>query len=154
MLCGAPLESVCPSCGAEVPPEARFCMACGSALGATPSPPAPPPIDETVEERRRVTVLFADLSGYTAVSERLDPEAVREVADRSLRRLTAEVDRFGGTIDKYIGDNVMAIFGPRWPMRTTPSARSGRAWRCRRPWTRSTPTSARVMASASSFGSA
>ena len=105
------LESVCPSCGAEVPPEARFCMACGSALGATPSPPAPPPIDETVEERRRVTILFADLSGYTAVSERLDPEAVREVADRSLRRLTAKVDRFGGTIDKYIGDNVMAIFG-------------------------------------------
>ena len=58
-----------------------------------------------------MTVLFADLSGYTAMSERLDPEEVRQIADRSLRRLAAEVDRFGGTVDKYIGDNVMAIFG-------------------------------------------
>jgi len=87
-------------------------MACGGSLDNSPGPPANgAPVDGTGDERRRVTVLFADLSGYTAVSERLDPEAVREVADRSLRRLSAEVDCFGGTIDKYIGDNVMAIFG-------------------------------------------
>ena len=58
-----------------------------------------------------MTVLFADLSGYTAVAERMDPEAVKSLVDRSLRRLGEEVQRFGGTVDKYIGDNVMALFG-------------------------------------------
>ena len=63
------------------------------------------------EERRQVTVLFADLSGYTAIAERMDPEAVKSLVDRSLRRLGEEVDRYGGSVDKYIGDNVMAVFG-------------------------------------------
>ena len=58
-----------------------------------------------------MTVLFADLSGYTAVAERMDPEAVKSLVDRALRRLGEEVERFGGTVDKYIGDNVMALFG-------------------------------------------
>jgi len=58
-----------------------------------------------------VTVLFADLSGYTAVSERMDPESVKALVDRALKRLGDEVTRYGGTVDKYIGDNVMAIFG-------------------------------------------
>ena len=58
-----------------------------------------------------MTVLFADLSGYTAVAERMDPEAVKSLVDRALMRLGAEVERYGGTVDKYIGDNVMAIFG-------------------------------------------
>jgi class 3 adenylate cyclase/tetratricopeptide (TPR) repeat protein len=109
MSCGSRLARRCPACGAEPPPEARFCMECGTALdGAPPSPrpPGPPP-----EERRQVTVLFADLSGYTAVAERMDPEAVKALVDRALRRLGEEVVRFGGTVDKYIGDNVMAIFG-------------------------------------------
>ena len=55
--------------------------------------------------------MFADLSGYTAVAERMDPEAVKSLVDRSLRRLGEEVDRYGGRVDKYIGDNVMAVFG-------------------------------------------
>src|SRR3954470_1365960 len=63
------------------------------------------------EERRKATVLFADLSGYTAVAERMDPEAVKSIVDRALRRLGQEVVRYGGTVDKYIGDNVMAVFG-------------------------------------------
>jgi class 3 adenylate cyclase/tetratricopeptide (TPR) repeat protein len=58
-----------------------------------------------------VTILFADLSGYTAISERLDPEALKALADRCLGRLGEEVERFGGRVDKYIGDSVMAIFG-------------------------------------------
>ena len=58
-----------------------------------------------------MTVLFADLSGYTAVSEQMDPEDVKALIDSSLRRLGEEVTRYGGTVDKYIGDNVMAIFG-------------------------------------------
>ena len=56
-------------------------------------------------------MLFADLSGYTAVAERMDPEAVKTLVDRALRRLGDEVARYGGTVDKYIGDNVMALFG-------------------------------------------
>jgi class 3 adenylate cyclase/tetratricopeptide (TPR) repeat protein len=116
MSCGAALERRCPSCGTPAPPEARFCMNCGASLdgGSAPSGPAAParPREETLpEERRQVTVLFADLSGYTAFAERLDPEAVKSLVDRALMRLGHEVARYGGTVDKYIGDNVMAIFG-------------------------------------------
>jgi class 3 adenylate cyclase/tetratricopeptide (TPR) repeat protein len=113
MACGSALARRCPNCGAEAPPGARFCTSCGSALDAAPGPtPSPAPAEAALpEERRRVTVLFADLSGYTAVAERLDPEAVKALVDRALRRLGQEVERYGGTVDKYIGDNVMALFG-------------------------------------------
>ncbi len=63
------------------------------------------------EERRKATVLFADLSGYTAVAEGMDPEMVKSFIDRALQRLGQEVVRYGGSVDKYIGDNVMAVFG-------------------------------------------
>src|SRR3954467_2947335 len=117
MSCGAALERRCPSCGTPAPPEARFCMVCGTVLDtlAAPTPAAPTPVvtPSTIppEERRQVTVLFADLSGYTAFAERMDPEAVKSLVDRALMRLGEEVERYGGTVDKYIGDNVMAIFG-------------------------------------------
>ena len=114
MNCGAGLEQRCPSCGEPVPADARFCPHCGTPLQAGATPPAPAPaVAEAppAEERRQVTVLFADLSGYTAVAERMDPESVKALVDRSLRRLGEEVERFGGQVDKYIGDNVMAIFG-------------------------------------------
>jgi class 3 adenylate cyclase/tetratricopeptide (TPR) repeat protein len=115
MNCGAALERRCPSCGEPVPAGARFCPHCGTALtpSATPPAPVPPATAEAppAEERRQVTVVFADLSGYTAVAERMDPEAVKALVDRTLRRLGEEVERFGGQVDKYIGDNVMAIFG-------------------------------------------
>ena len=117
MSCGAQLERRCPACGTPAPPGAKFCMACGAALDSPPSPsPAPSPAVAApratpADERRQVTVLFADLSGYTAVSERLDPEAVKGLVDRCLRRLGEEVTRYGGSVDKYIGDNVMAVFG-------------------------------------------
>src|SRR3954471_20115786 len=111
MSCGAQLERRCANCGAAAPPQARFCMECGSALADAPAPAAartaaPPP-----EERRQVTVLFADLSGYTAVSEHMDPERVKALVDSALQRLAQEVERFGGSVDKFIGDNVMALFG-------------------------------------------
>src|SRR5215212_6874620 len=117
MNCGNALERRCPSCGTPAPPEARFCMNCGSTLDAGPAPSAPaPPAAPAIaaippEERRQVTVLFADLSGYTAFAERMDPEDVKSLVDRALLRLGQEVQRYGGTVDKYIGDNVMAIFG-------------------------------------------
>jgi len=81
-------------------------MSCGHQLAAGPAPS-----ERLPEERRQVTVLFADLSGYTAVAERMDPEAVKALVNRALMRLGREVERHGGTVDKYIGDNVMAIFG-------------------------------------------
>src|SRR3954470_14599106 len=112
MQCGGPLERACASCGASAPPQARFCMECGTPFdSAQATAPAPAPAATPPEERRQVTVLLADLSGYTAVSERMDPERVKALVDSALRRLAQEVDRFGGTVDKYIGDNVMALFG-------------------------------------------
>src|SRR5918995_1270259 len=110
MNCGEALERRCPSCDTPAPAEARFCMNCGAALDAVPSAaPAAPAV--LPEERRQVTVLFADLSGYTAFAEGMDPEQVKSQVDRALFRLGHEVERYGGTVDKYIGDNVMALFG-------------------------------------------
>ena len=88
--------------------------------GAYPAPPAEPapesaaPPGESLQlgdERRKATVLFADLSGYTAIAESMDPEATKALVDRALGRLGREVVERGGHIDKFIGDNVMAIFG-------------------------------------------
>lgn len=88
-------------------------MSCGRPLGdgAPAAAPPAPRSSSPPEERRTVTVLFADLAGYTAVAERMDPERVKAVVEPCLRRLGDEVERFGGTIDKFIGDNVMALFG-------------------------------------------
>jgi class 3 adenylate cyclase/tetratricopeptide (TPR) repeat protein len=113
MACGTALPATCPSCGAENPAGAKFCIECGSALAGDEARPAPAAATEEPppEERRKATVIFADLSGYTAVSERLDPERMKSLVDRALRRLGEEVERHGGMIDKYIGDNVMGVFG-------------------------------------------
>jgi class 3 adenylate cyclase/tetratricopeptide (TPR) repeat protein len=114
MSCGAPLPTGCPSCGAANPAGAKFCIECGTALtGATQAPPSarPESAEPPPEERRKATVLFADLSGYTAASEHTDPERMKSLIDRALRRLGDEVERYGGKIDKFIGDNVMGVFG-------------------------------------------
>jgi predicted ATPase/class 3 adenylate cyclase len=124
MSCGASLQLSCPSCGAETPPGAKFCIECGTSLQAEAGAPAQAPAAAPVrpvtpaepgellpEERRQVSVLFADLSGYTAFAEGMDPETVKTLLDRALRQLGSEVERYGGTIDKYIGDNVMGVFG-------------------------------------------
>jgi class 3 adenylate cyclase/tetratricopeptide (TPR) repeat protein len=114
MSCGAELSPVCPNCGAENPGGAKFCMECGSGLtpGTAPSAaPTAPPAEAPPEERRQASVLFADLSGYTAAAERMDPEAVKALVDRTLRLLGDQIERFGGSIDKFIGDNVMGVFG-------------------------------------------
>jgi class 3 adenylate cyclase/predicted ATPase len=105
--CGATFGRGCPACGAGAPEAARFCMECGVWLDAEIAPP----VAVGVEERRTVTVMFADLSGFTAVSEQLDPELLGAVVGGAMRRLAAEVRRFGGRVDKFIGDSVMALFG-------------------------------------------
>jgi class 3 adenylate cyclase/tetratricopeptide (TPR) repeat protein len=95
--------SACPSCGHENDPGAKFCSECGAALReARPSPRT---------ERKVVTVLFADLVGFTARAERLDPEDVQAVLEPYHARLRSELERFGGTVEKFIGDAVMALFG-------------------------------------------
>src|SRR3954453_6391577 len=118
MECGAKQELRCPSCSTPYTDGQKFCMEGGTPLGgAAPPPPAPETPSRRVqnsalpEERRWVTVLFADISGYTAMAERMDAELVKAMVDRCLRRMGEVVERFGGTVDKYIGDNVMAIFG-------------------------------------------
>jgi class 3 adenylate cyclase len=94
---------ICPSCGHENPPGARFCNAC-----ATPLPDAAPAL---AEERKIVTVLFVDLVGFTARSEQLDPEDVRAIQTPYFARVRAAIESFGGTVEKFIGDAVMAVFG-------------------------------------------
>jgi class 3 adenylate cyclase/tetratricopeptide (TPR) repeat protein len=114
MSCGAELSPKCPSCGADSPAGAKFCIECGTAFSPASAPSAtgpPAPAESPPEERRQATVLFADLSGYTAAAERMDPEAVKALVDRTLRVLGEEIERFGGSIDKFIGDNVMGVFG-------------------------------------------
>src|SRR2546430_10002005 len=95
--------SVCPACGHGNQPGAKFCSECGTAL-ARDRPPAQ-------EERKVVTVLFADLVGFTSRAEQLDPEDVRALLSPYYARLRAELERFGGTVEKFIGDAVMALFG-------------------------------------------
>ncbi|HEY1017054.1 MAG TPA: AAA family ATPase [Herpetosiphonaceae bacterium] len=100
--CSAPLPLACPGCGAVNPPGFRFCGQCATALPA----PAPPP-----STRRVVTVLFADICNYTALTAQLGGERMYLVLDGCLRRLSESVRRFGGTIDKFTGDGLMAVFG-------------------------------------------
>ena len=144
MSCGATLAPSCPSCGAENPPGARFCIECGTALEAPAEPAAEAPSaasEVPPEERRMATVLFADLSGYTAVAEQMDPEAVKSLLDRALRRLGQEVSRYGGSVDKYIGDNVMGVFGAPVAHEDDPERAVRSDSGCRRRWTRSTTRS-------------
>jgi class 3 adenylate cyclase len=95
--------TICPSCGQENPPIAKFCLAC-----AQPLPTAPRGL---AEERKVVTVLFADLVGFTARAEQLDPEDVRAILTPYFARVRSEIEAFGGTVEKFIGDAVMAVFG-------------------------------------------
>ena len=109
MACGAPLARTCPSCGAGAEIQARFCNECGTPLDAGDGGSADALVAS--EERRTVTVLFADIVSYTTLAEQLDHESVKALTDRYLTRLALEVERFGGYVDQYIGDNVMAVFG-------------------------------------------
>src|SRR4051794_12313206 len=89
----------CPSCGAPVPDGARFCPECGQRLIIA------------ADERRLVTVLMADLVGFTALSAGSDPEQVKRLVDASFERLVADIAEFGGTLDKIVGDEIVAQFG-------------------------------------------
>ena len=92
---------VCPSCSEENPERARFCLNCGTALEPAASG----------EERKVVSVLFVDLVGFTAGADRADPEDVRATLRPYHSRVSREIERFGGTVEKFVGDAVMAVFG-------------------------------------------
>ena len=124
--CGARLEVVCGSCRAANPPANRFCHACGGALQtASPGPFASPRAytpkhlaDKILTsasalegERKQVTVLFVDVSGFTSLSERLDPEEVHRLMKRAFDLMLVEVHRYEGTVNQFLGDGIMALFG-------------------------------------------
>src|SRR5438128_4919824 len=93
----------CPVCGQENPAGFKFCGACGAELDAAVAPAR--------EERKVITVLFADLVGFTSRAEKLDPEDVRAMLSPYYARLRHELERHGGTVEKFIGDAVVALFG-------------------------------------------
>ncbi len=128
--CGARLEWVCPGCGVPVAPDQRFCAECGAPLpgAATSEPPArfasprgytPAHLAERIlkertaleGERKQVTVLFADVSGFTSLAETLDPEAVHGFMSRAFELMLAEIHRYEGTVNQFLGDGLMALFG-------------------------------------------
>ncbi len=94
----------CPSCGEELPGDFPFCPFCGAPLTVRPAA-------AVLEERKVVTVLFCDLVGFTAASDSADPEDVRARIRPYHARLRQEIERYGGTVEKFIGDAVMAVFG-------------------------------------------
>jgi len=130
--CGQALPRICPNCGAINPPGARFCNQCGFALDSQPEavsaapaamlrvapPVAPTPhgadatalADET-QQRRIVTILFADLANSTSLAESLDAEEMRAILGDFFNAMSREIRRHGGSVEKYIGDAIMAVFG-------------------------------------------
>jgi predicted ATPase/class 3 adenylate cyclase len=110
--CGSPLARSCPACGAAAATTAKFCAECGTALGGTTAQApdvarAPAP----AAERRLVTVLFADLVGFTTASEGRDAEETRELLSSYFETARAVIERYGGRVEKFIGDAVMALWG-------------------------------------------
>ena len=125
--CGAPLPPACPSCGHANPHDAAFCNGCGARLTPAPTsmPPGapraytPPHLAERIlrtrsaieGERKHVAVLFCDLADSTPVTERLGPEVMHELMDRCIRLILEQVHRYEGTVNQFLGDGVMALFG-------------------------------------------
>ncbi len=131
-VCGEKAPGECPNCGAAVAPDFRFCPDCGTSLtadGTTAPITRTPPVDERLRhlpealaqklrsasdatgERKRVTVLFCDLAGSTAIAENLDPEVFRDLLDRYLALTFQEISRFEGLVNQLAGDGLMALFG-------------------------------------------
>ncbi|HYV02890.1 MAG TPA: adenylate/guanylate cyclase domain-containing protein, partial [Actinomycetota bacterium] len=115
--CGSPLALACPACGAANEPGAKFCGECGSSFAAnpaaTPTTAAKPYAlqAEPTTERRLISVLFADLVGFTTLSESRDSEEVRDLLSRYFDASRTVIVRYGGTVEKFIGDAVMAVWG-------------------------------------------
>src|SRR5262249_14879858 len=124
--CGARLEMACPSCGTSITPGKKFCRSCGAAVTteaagrfANPESYTPRHLAEKIltsksaleGERKLVTVLFVDVSGFTALAERLDPEDVHQLMDQAFEVMLTEIHRYEGTVNQFLGDGLMALFG-------------------------------------------
>jgi len=126
--CGSPLGRTCPTCATALPAQAKFCLECGTTLTPVgqPTPAAPPPARFAApspqansssepsgagSELRHVSVLFCDLVGFTPFAEKRDPEEVRELLSGYFELARSIVGRYGGVVEKFIGDAVMAVWG-------------------------------------------
>jgi len=130
--CGTKIDLTCPGCGKSIPPGSKYCLECGHDLCLPASPKETPKIDyqqpqsytpkhlaekilttrSAIEgERKIVTVMFADVAGFTTISENLDPEDVHGIMDGCFKILMVEIHRYEGTINQFTGDGVMALFG-------------------------------------------
>ena len=117
--CGAQLSQTCAECGSANDPGMRFCNHCGAPLDREQAaqPLAAPPADRVgvepavARERRFVTVLFVDLVGFTTLSESRDPEEVRDLLSQYFEMCRQVIGRYGGSVEKFIGDAVMAVWG-------------------------------------------
>ncbi len=109
LQCGEGLELQCPKCGKTLPLLAKFCDECGQRLGELSEKEEVTPAAES--ERKHVTVMFSDLSGYTAMSEKLDPEDLREIMTRIFGEIVQVVGKYEGLTEKFVGDAVMVLFG-------------------------------------------
>ena len=125
--CGAAVNATCPRCGHRNPSDGSFCLECGaalatSALDATLSNRqayTPPSLATKIRagtpglegERKQITVLFADVAGYTSLSERLDPEETRALMQRAFALMLEEIHRYEGTVSQFLGDGMLALFG-------------------------------------------
>src|SRR5437588_2686126 len=109
--CGTALgRPGCPSCGFVNPPGQHFCGQCGTRLNEA-APAAATARTSSPGERKLATILVADVVGFTSMSENADPEAVARTVDAAFRRMAEVVESYGGTVDKYLGDALMAVFG-------------------------------------------
>src|SRR6059058_5193349 len=112
--CGRPQEATCTVCASPLPAHAKFCSECGTPANsaATPTSASSPYLPTSpVAERRICSVLFCDLVGFTPLSESRDPEEVRELLSQYFERCRGLIERYGGTVEKFIGDAVMAVWG-------------------------------------------
>lgn len=111
--CGTQLERACPGCHCANSPTARFCISCGRDLSAPELAWSVGSADRSIPrgERRQATVLFTDLSGYTAMNERLDPEEVDGIMSRIKADAVKIVESHGGIVSQFVGDEVLALFG-------------------------------------------
>ena len=128
--CAAPLARACAKCGRHLSPTAKFCPECAHPTGQPTAPPPSPRFGSPTAytprhladkiltsrtalegERKLVTVLFVDVANFTGLAEKLDPEDVHDLMDRAFELMLAEIHRYEGTINQFLGDGVMALFG-------------------------------------------